>query len=125
MRSLSVIALVGLLAGVAFSAPAETLKAQKVMGVGAVEVTLTLSDKAYEWASRDGHLADSVTWGDVQRWACGPNADWGLLLRLHVHHMPGVEEFRFTHDDLVTIVKKYLQKYAADKMDPQEGCNPD
>ena|ERR1019366_5337697 len=131
MRSICIVMLVGLFTGVglvgqAKKAPpkSETFKTQRSMGMGSFEATFTVSEGGYAWISTDGHWGTNklTPWKDVRRWSCNGEI-YGFALTLH--QQTGVDDFRFRHADLVTVVNNYLKKYAGDKLDPKEGCNPD
>jgi len=122
MRNANIVILVGLLTAAGLWAK-ETFKAQMSMAMSSFEVNFTVSEAGYSWAGTDGHYRNGpIPWKDVRRWSCqGENSGFALTL----HHQTGVDDFRFRHDDLVTIVNNYLMKYAGDKLDAKEGCHPD
>jgi hypothetical protein len=100
-----------------------TFRMKRSMGLGELEGTFTVSARGWQWSSSpDGHYHNDGVWSDIRTWSCsGEQYGFGLTL----HHQTGVDSFRFRHDDLVEIVDNYLKRFAPDKLDPKEKCNPD
>jgi hypothetical protein len=118
-RSLGLLVLVGL-----WLEAKETFKAQVTVALSTVPGTFTVSEQGYDWTTDEGHYhSNGVTpWKDVRRWSCTGEVSG---FALDIHSQTGVSEFRLRHDDLVHVVNDYFKKYASEKLDKQEGCNPE